>query len=74
MTQFQFDMILKIIEQGVPVLYKELATALNTLVVERNTFEKENTELKTKLESLNKGGEAKKSDDHDPVVETVAKK
>lgn len=72
MNQFQFDMILKVIEQGAPVLYKELATALNTLVVERNTFEKENTELKAKLESLNKDGGAKKSDD--PVVETVAKK
>lgn len=72
MNQFQFDAILKIIEQGAPVLYKELATALNNLVVERNTFEQENTELKAKLESLNGDNKAKKSDD--PEAEVVTKK
>ena len=72
MNQFQFDMILKIIEQGAPVLYKELATALNNLAVERNNFEQENAELKAKLESLNGDNKEKKSDG--PEVEVVTKK
>lgn len=69
MNQFQFDTILKIIEQGAPVLYKELATALNNLVVERNNFEQENNALKAELDSLKKNGESEK-----PEVEVVAKK
>lgn len=55
MNQFQFDIILKIIEQGAPVLYKDLATALNNLVVERNSLDQENKDLRAQLEELKKG-------------------
>jgi len=36
MTQFQFDMICKIIQNGAPVLANELCGALNDLVVDYN--------------------------------------
>ena len=54
MNQFQFDAILKIIEEGAPVLYKDLATALNNLVVERNNLDQENKDLRAQLEDLKK--------------------
>ena len=49
MTQFQFEMICKILENGAPVLAVELCTALNTLVQERNAFAQENEQLKKEL-------------------------
>lgn len=36
MTQFQFDMICKIIESGAPALANELCNSLNDLVVDYN--------------------------------------
>ena len=36
MTQFQFDMICKIIQNGAPALANELCNSLNDLVVDYN--------------------------------------
>lgn len=41
MTQFQFELICKIIENGAPALAGELCTALDNLVQERNALEAE---------------------------------
>lgn len=46
MTQFQFDLICKIIESGAPALANELCGSLNDLVIDRNNLAKENEELK----------------------------
>ena len=46
MTQFQFDMICKVIENGAPALANELCGALDSLVRDRNQLAKENAELK----------------------------
>ena len=51
MTQFQFDLICKIIESGAPVLANELCSVLNTLVQSYNLAVAENTSLKTQLEA-----------------------
>lgn len=36
MTQFQFDMICKIVQNGAPAVAEELCNALNSLVVDYN--------------------------------------
>ena len=51
MTQFQFDMICKIIEIGAPVLANELCGALDNLVVSYNNVIKENVDLTAQLEA-----------------------
>lgn len=51
MTQFQFDLICKIIEQGAPVLADELRGALEAFVQSFNNLVAENEQLKTKLDS-----------------------
>jgi hypothetical protein len=51
MTQFQFDLICKIIESGAPALAKELCGALDTFVQSYNSALAENTSLKTQLEA-----------------------
>ena len=52
MTQFQFDLICKILDQGAPVLSGELCGALNTLVLERNALVAENEQLKEQINAL----------------------
>jgi hypothetical protein len=51
MTQFQFDLICKIIESGAPALANELCGALDTFVQSYNSALAENTNLKTQLEA-----------------------
>jgi hypothetical protein len=60
MTQFQFEMICKIIENGAPVLAKELCGALSGLVQTYNATVKENKDLKEQLAAITVG-EAEKS-------------
>lgn len=50
MTQQQFEIICKIIENGAPALANELCNALNNLVVERNN-------LAQQLEAINESAE-----------------
>lgn len=52
MTQFQFDMICKIIESGAPALAPELTESLNSLIVDRNGLAKDNVALKTQLDQI----------------------
>ena len=49
MTQFQFDLICKIIESGAPVLAEELCGALTTFVQSFNGTIAENEMLKAQL-------------------------
>ena len=77
MTQFQFDTILKIIEQGAPVLYNDLANSLHAIVVERNNLIKENEDLRAQVEDLKaKVAQANscdaESEQPDPVCEEVS--
>ena len=46
MTQFQFDLIKKIIVQGAPALAEELCTALNNLVASYDALAAENEQFK----------------------------
>jgi hypothetical protein len=52
MTQFQFDLICKIIDTGAPVLAEELCGALNTLVQSFNSTIVENETLKAQLDAV----------------------
>ena len=52
MTQFQFDLICKIIEQGAPALAMELCTALDAMVQGYNAVVAENTELKARFDAM----------------------
>lgn len=47
MTQLQFEVICKIIENGAPALANELCNALNDLVIDRNNLAKEVEALKS---------------------------
>lgn len=64
MTQFQFDLICKIIENGAPVLANELCSALDSFVRDRNTLAAENEQLKTQIASMT-------SEDKPAVEETA---
>lgn len=48
MTQFQFEVICKVLDNAVPALAPELCGALNNLVVSYNTLAAENAQLKGK--------------------------
>lgn len=50
MTQFQFDLICKIINAGAPALAEELCNSLGTLVQAYNNVVTENEKLKADLE------------------------
>jgi hypothetical protein len=52
MTQFQFDMICKIIEQGAPALADELCGSLDTLVKAYNNIVVENEQIKAQLTNM----------------------
>jgi hypothetical protein len=52
MTQFQFDLICKLIENGAPALANELITALQEMVKICNATAEENTQLKAQLANL----------------------
>jgi hypothetical protein len=52
MTQFQFDLICKIISNGAPVLAEELCNALDFFVRDRNALAAENEQLKTQIASM----------------------
>jgi hypothetical protein len=52
MTQFQFDLICKIISNGAPVLAEELCNALDSFVRDRNALATENEQLKTQIASM----------------------
>ncbi len=49
MTQFQFDLICKLITNGAPVLAEELCGSLNKLVQDFNALVVENQELRTQI-------------------------
>lgn len=49
MTQFQFDMICTIIQNGAPALAPELIEALSNVIQEANAAAKENAALKEEL-------------------------
>jgi len=49
MTQFQFDLICKIIENGAPALANELCNSLDALVKAYTECMTENEQLKAKL-------------------------
>jgi hypothetical protein len=53
MTQFQFDLICRVINAGAPILAEELCNSLNSLVQDFNAVLKENQELKVQLETIN---------------------
>lgn len=66
MTQFQFDLICKIINSGAPVLANELCGALNTLVQSYNASVEENEKLTAQIAELTKPTEeAKKTKKED---------
>ena len=46
MTQLQFELICKIVQNGAPALAEELCGSLNDLVVDRNRLAEENERLK----------------------------
>ncbi len=58
MTQFQFDIICKIIEQGAPALADELCNALDSFVRDHNALAAENEQLKTQIASMTSDDEA----------------
>jgi hypothetical protein len=60
MTQFQFDLICKLIETGAPALANELITALQEMVKICNATAEENTQLKAQLDDLTKDCESEK--------------
>ena len=41
MTQFEFDVIVKVVENGAPALARELCGSLNDLVIEYNQMKQE---------------------------------
>ena len=55
MTQFQFDLICKLVETGAPALANELITALQEMVKICNATAEENTQLKAQIEELTAG-------------------
>ena len=50
MTQQQFEIICKIIENGAPALANELCNALNNLVIDRNNLAKQLEEIQKSAE------------------------
>ena len=62
MTQFQFDVICKLIENGAPALANELCDSLNNLVQSYNETITENDRLKEQLNLLNSPCENVKED------------
>ena len=52
MTQFQFEVICKIIENGAPALANELCGTLHNLVQSYNEVITENEKLKAQVNSL----------------------
>jgi hypothetical protein len=75
MTQFQFDLICKLVEAGAPVLSKELCEAMSGLVQTLNTLVNENEKLKAQLEKANEPEEIIVDGSEAPMVEApIAKK
>lgn len=75
MTQFQFDLICKLVEAGAPVLAKELCGAMSGLVQTINNLVDENEKLKAQLEEANAPEEVVLDGSEAPVVEApIAKK
>ena len=62
MTQFQFDLICKLVETGAPALANELITALQEMVKICNATAEENVQLKAQLDNLTKDCESEKSE------------
>ncbi len=54
MTQFQFDLICKVIEAGAPALAEELCNSLHNLVQDFNAVLAENESLKAQAISTEK--------------------
>lgn len=52
MTQFQFDLICKILSSGAPALANELCEALDNFVQSYNTVVADNNALKAQVEEL----------------------
>jgi cell shape-determining protein MreC len=50
MTQFQFDVLCKVIENGAPALANELCSAVSNLVQSYNKLAEENERLKAEPE------------------------
>ena len=57
MTQLQFDMICKIIQNGAPALANELCGALNDLVVDYNKMSAQLKEAQEVIEQFNSTSE-----------------
>ena len=53
MTQLQFEITLKLIQNGAPALANELCGALNDLVNERNILAEENEKFKRNAMRIN---------------------
>jgi hypothetical protein len=52
MTQFQLDMICRIIEVGAPALAAELCSVLDSFVKDRNALAAENKQLKAQIAGI----------------------
>lgn len=59
MTQFQFDLICKIIDAGAPALATELCNSLHALVQDFNAVLAENETLKAQANSTEEAESAK---------------
>jgi len=58
MTQFQFDLICKLIDSGAPILSRELCGSLDALVKGYNAIVEENEQLKAQIASMTSDDEA----------------
>lgn len=52
MTQFQYDAIMKILQNGAPALCQELAQSVSQVITDNNTLTKEKEELTKKVQEL----------------------
>ena len=55
MTQANYDIICKVIQNGAPALANELIGAISNLITDANALLKERDELKAKLEEIENG-------------------
>ena len=58
MLQYQFELIVKIVNNGAPALAEELNNSLNDLVIDRNNLAAENEKLREELNALKATAEA----------------
>ncbi len=73
MTQFQYDAIMKILQNGAPALCQELAQSISQVITDNSTLAKEKEELTKKVQELEAQLDDKKKID-DVKKEYKAKK